>query len=214
MKATDFEYRHQKLIHQCIVASAFLTYLIQRDDIVWQLVRNSASPHTLERSLFLFATLLIAAGAIIATSARVYPKPTSSTGVGPYRYLRHPLYFGELLYAVGLASLAPISGFVILVVGESLRVIRLMRREDDSPPQLQHPPSTMSPSSSPGRGLSPRWREAFRQEAVKWGLVLTMIVFVITLRDRLAEILAAASFLVGLLLSHPTITAYRSSSPL
>jgi hypothetical protein len=35
------------------------------------------------------------------------------------------------------------------------------------------------------------------------GLFLTMVVFVITLKDRLAEVLAAASFLIGLLLNAP-----------
>jgi hypothetical protein len=33
MKATDFEYRHQRLIHNLIVAAAALTYLVQRGDI-------------------------------------------------------------------------------------------------------------------------------------------------------------------------------------
>jgi hypothetical protein len=42
-----------------------------------------------------------------------------------------------------------------------------------------------------------------RQEAVKWGLFVTMVVFVITLKDRLAEVLAAASFLIGLLVNAP-----------
>jgi len=35
------------------------------------------------------------------------------------------------------------------------------------------------------------------------GLVLTMLVFVVTLKNRLAEILACASFLVGLLFNPP-----------
>jgi hypothetical protein len=46
-------------------------------------------------------------------------------------------------------------------------------------------------------------RKAFRQEAVKWGLFLTTVVFVITLKDRLAEVLAVACFLIGLLLNAP-----------
>ena len=48
MKATDFEYRHQTLVHQLIVGAAFLTYLIDRDDIVWRLVkRNTSQSRTL-----------------------------------------------------------------------------------------------------------------------------------------------------------------------
>jgi hypothetical protein len=37
-------------------------------------------------------------------------------------------------------------------------------------------------------------------------MLLTMIVFVITLKDRLAEVLAAASLLTGLLLNAPFFT--------
>lgn len=201
MKATDFEYRRQTLVHQFIVAAAFLTYLIDRDNIVWLFVKDGTAPRELERSLFAVATLFIAVGAGICTWARASRRPESTTGVGPYRYLRHPRHLGDLFYAMGLGSLAPLSGFAILIVGEALRLFRLMRREDDGAQSLQQHPSLISPSLACARAKEPdlRWGKAFRQEAVKWGLLLTMIVFVITLNDRLAEFLAAASFLAGLL---------------
>lgn len=44
MKATDFEYRHQTLFHLLVVAVSFLTYSIDRDDIVWALVRARLQP--------------------------------------------------------------------------------------------------------------------------------------------------------------------------
>jgi hypothetical protein len=58
--------------------------------------------------------------------------------------------------------------------------------------------------SNPGR------RSAFRKEAVKWGILLTLIVFAITLQDRHADILAASSLLVGTLLNPPFPLASRS----
>jgi hypothetical protein len=42
MRATDFEYRHQTLVHQLVVA-AFLAYAFQPDDVVSWLVKKSAS---------------------------------------------------------------------------------------------------------------------------------------------------------------------------
>jgi hypothetical protein len=208
MKATDFEYRHQTLLHQFIVAAAFLAYLIQRDDIVWQIVRNSAAPRELERSLFVFATFLIFVGAGICIWARAYRSPQSAVGAGSYRYRSQPRYLGDLLYAVGLGSLAPPSGFVILVAGEGLRLYRLTRHEDGGAQNFQQNPSSISPPLARSLINDPalRWRMAFRQEAAKWGLVFTMIVFAITLKDRLAEMLAAASFLVGLLFQAPFFT--------
>ena len=209
MKATEFEYRHQTLVHQCIVGAAFLTYLIDRDDVVWRFVKNSATPHKLERAVFILATLFIAVGAAICTWARAYDGQNSV--VGGERYRSRSRYVGELCYAIGLGSLAPLAGFVILLAGEALRVFRLMcllsgrsmqRLDDHVRSSQQHAlPVRSSLARHVELKIHPRWSKAFRQEAVKWGILVTMIVFVITLKDRHAEILAAASFLVGSLLN-------------
>jgi hypothetical protein len=172
MKATSFEFRHQTLVHQLIFGAGFLTYLIDRDDIVWRFVRNTSTPRLWERSLFVAATILIAIGAALCTHARAFRRPT---------------YPGELLYAIGLGSLLPLPGFIILIAGESLRISRLIGRENDQP--------TPPPAST--------WSHAFRRETTKWGILVTMIVFSITLKDRHAEILAAISFLAGLLFNLP-----------
>jgi len=217
MQATDFEYRHQRLIHQFIVAAAFLTYVFQRDDIVWQFVKDATAPHELERALFLIATLWIAAGATITTFARAFGNPPRTADDEPYRYLRESRYLGDLVYAVGLASLVPLSGFLILVIGEAIRIFRLMQREDAAAGYLSRRPSCIVCLLADARRSErrPAWGDAFRHEAVKWGLLITMIVFVITLKDRLAEILAATSFLAGLLLNtrifHNASSAAHSS---
>jgi hypothetical protein len=205
MKATDFEYRHQTLVHQFIVAAAFLAYFVDREDIVWRFVKESSAPRGFERFFFTVATVFIVVVAAICTLARVYRRPESATGMESYRHLHRLRYFGDLLYAIGLASLAPLWGFIILVAGEILRIFRLIRREDPRAQNfLQHPLSTTSPLLPPAaQEFHSRLGKAFRQETVKWGLFLTMVVFVITLKDRLAEVLAAASFLIGLLLNAP-----------
>jgi hypothetical protein len=71
MTATELVYRHQTFLHQMIVGAAFLTYLLQPDDIVWWLVKDRLAPHGLKRTLFVLATLLIAVGATICTKAWV-----------------------------------------------------------------------------------------------------------------------------------------------
>ena len=40
VKATDFEYRHQTLLHMMVVGLSLLTYLRDRVDIVWGAIRN------------------------------------------------------------------------------------------------------------------------------------------------------------------------------
>jgi hypothetical protein len=183
MKATSFEYRHQTLTHQLVVLAAFLTYLIDPDDIVWRFVRDTSAPRLWERTLFIVATMLIASGAILTTRARALPATRVLSWI-------RPCYLGEILYASGLGSLLPLPGFVILVAGESLRIFRLIRRENNQPP--------LQPACT--------WPRAFRKEAVKWGILLSMIAFAIALKDRVADVLVALSFLIGLLLNLPFLS--------
>lgn len=77
----------------------------------------------------------------------------------------------------------PLAGFVILVTGQTIRILRLAGSRDDA-----------------GK---PSWAGAMRREAAKWGLLLTMSVFSITLVDRHADIGAGASYLIWALLNLP-----------
>ncbi len=211
MRATDFEFRHQTLFHLLIVAVSFLTYLMDRDDVVWALVREQSHPRLLERLLFALATLLIGVAAAVRTWALSYPKP-SVPGHGsllhwggPYRYLRYPQELGNLLFAIGLGFLAPLSGFVILVAGEAILLFRLIQREAE----LRNRAEGSSHAGADVTRPLPRrslfelrmWGKEFRHESAKWGLSLTMIVFTLLLKDRVAEVLAGASFLVWLVLN-------------
>ena len=93
MKATDFEYRHQWLLHELILGVAILTYLVDRDDIIWRFVKlSSTDARPSERTLFAVATLLFGISAWICTRARAHRFPLRS------------LCLGEFLYALALAS--------------------------------------------------------------------------------------------------------------
>ena len=195
LKATEFEYRHQTLVHQLIIGAAFLTYLVDREDIVWRLVKDTATPHALERLVFIVATMFIAMGVGFCTWGRAHQQPP---------------YLGDFSYAIGLGSLVPVAGFLILVGGEALRVFRLARGIDNRPWNWQ---SVLPASTSLAGQVGPNWRKAFRQEAAKWGILVAMTVFAITLEDRHVEILALASFLVGILLNGPTLRHATADDP-
>jgi hypothetical protein len=100
-----------------------------------------------------------------------------------FRTRRSAESMGDLLFAIGLSSLAPLEGAILLLTGES---IRLLRRAGSREPEQE-------PSAS-------SWPQAIREEAAKWGLLVTMIVFSITLKDSLAELLAGTSVVVWALL--------------
>ena len=204
MKATKFEVRHQALLHLLLVAVAFLVYFIQRDDIVWAWIKDSPQNRLFERLLFAVATVLIGVGAVICSWERMHPEfslvgaPAAGGANGMYRYLSYPRYFGGLLYSVGLGSLAPPLGFVILVVGEALFGLRLIRGTSVL---------NLAKVSALPQGAQD-WGQGIRREAGKWGLFVTMIVFTIVLVDRVAEVLALASLLVWLALNRSQLRGF------
>jgi hypothetical protein len=176
MKATGFEYRHQLVIHEFILGAAVLTYLLDREDIIWRFVKTSSNgSRPLERALFASATLLFGTSAWLCTRARAHHLP------------HRKLYLGEYIYALALASLVPLAGSLILVTGEGLRIFRLLLRGVEPSVKESLP--------------TPEWRGSLRRESIKWGLFITMIVFTITLRDRVAEILIGTSILFWILLN-------------
>jgi len=200
LRATDFEYRHQLLLHQMVVVAGVLTYLVDRDDIIWRFIKTAtADVRLLERSLFAVATIFFGVSAWICTWASAHSqfdratlqaRPDAESALRP---LRRKHYLGEFLYALGLASLIPLYGSIILIAGEAIRLLRLSRRDTVLVPGGQNVGLVQK--------SKPAWGQAFGVEAIKWGLFLTMIVFTFTLRDRIAESLIGATILLWALLS-------------
>jgi hypothetical protein len=183
MQATDFEYRHQTLLHLLLVGLALAAYFLYPDDIVWAAVRHHSNRAFLEQAAFAVGTLMLLACAVLETWANARAKPD-----GAYRYLPYPLLLGRLLFALALGLLLPLAGTIVLIGGEGLLVSRLVIGNRGQP-------------RLPVQGGDPQWGEAFRWTAAKWGLLASMIVFTWTLQDRIAEIGAGASFLLWLALN-------------
>lgn len=206
MKATEFESRHPVLIQQLIIGAAWATYLLDRSDVVWRFIRQYPQRRALEHFFFLVATLLIGAGASLCTWAGLFSRPSEPTSavspVATSQWLRYPQQLGDWLFSLGLASLLPLSGCILLISGESIRLLRLVRR--NGLPMDTNPPATLT--------AQPQWGHAFRTQALKWGLFLAMIVFSFTLVDRQADILIAASVLVAVLLNLPAWLKQRRLS--
>ena len=185
LRATRFEIRYQTLLRQWIIAAAFSTYLLDPDDIVWRFIRQNPSRRALEHVFFFLATLLIAAAAALCTWARAN-SPRSAPGLSTVRF--HQL-LGNLLFAIGIATLAPLWGAFFRLVAEAFRLLRL---ENYLPATV-----TLDAGNASSRVPPRAWAHAFRREAAKWGILLTMAVFSITLIDRLAEVLAAFSVITA-----------------
>jgi hypothetical protein len=193
MKASAFEQRHAMLLRQCIYGAAFCVYFVDRDDVVWRFIRDSPSRWTLEHAAFTVATLLIGVGAYLCTQADApSPDKEASRQVGDsdsFQRNSSARLFGEWLYAAGLSTLAPLWGCVLLIVGESLRIAR---EAGDARPAMAADRIEM---------MHPKWGTALRRQAAKWGVLLTMVAFTVTLIDRVADYGILVSVVVWALLN-------------
>jgi hypothetical protein len=129
---------------------------------------------------------------------------------GPYRYVRNPLYLGSLLLCIGLGLLANRAGFLILVAAATIRILRLIGREEENLRRQQgerflnfaHLVPRLLPSivaRIPAGEIEPRWGEAFLAEMWMWGFFATMVGFTITLRPSVARTLGLLSSAVWIM---------------
>jgi len=150
LKATQFEFRFRLWIFFAIYFLGFWA--------PWLRYGSSAAPVTttwLELSGELSRVLPLQAASVIVTSAAILCAALGTTfrvwgtayigssvvqsgtmhahgvvAAGPYRHLRNPLYFGNLLFALGVAILMPPSGAIFFLVANFVLLLRLILREE------------------------------------------------------------------------------------
>jgi len=226
MKATDFEFRNRFWLIGLIFWLAFFTYSFDHVVTAQAIADCFAGPGTakadsLARIIFGIGTLLVACAGLIRTWATAYLRSEvvhdaklhseALVADGPYRHVRNPLYLGNLLLAAGMGLLAPRSGFVILLAGMMLFVLRLIGREEAELDQKQgerfrefcrHVPRlwpALRPRV-PSGGLEPHWRQAFVGEIFIWGFFAGTLAFTLTLKIALLWGFIAAGLFFRILL--------------
>ncbi len=167
------------------------------------------------RAVFLFGAALTFVGAIIRTWGTSYLKTAVMRDYklhtdklvpdGPYRYVRNPLYFGNILMALGMGLTASRTGFFVLVIGMTVVVLRLILREEAELRATQGESyhaycaavPRLIPSLTPrlpSAGGVPNWLDGFLGELMIWGFGVGVVVLAVTFKGTPFLIIVWASF--------------------
>jgi protein-S-isoprenylcysteine O-methyltransferase Ste14 len=229
VRATEFEFRYRFFIIMALFIGGFWCYALDHVNISDALAKKIV-PHAVggagltERHLvqiFLaFGALLTILAALIRTWAAAYLQSEivhdsrlHAEGLvadGPYRYVRNPLYFGGVLFAIGFGMAASRLGFVVIVGGLTLFYYRLIAREESQLSETQGQSyrqflkavPRLIPSLSPrlpSGGFVPRWGQAFAGETFMWFFAVAAVCFAATLSQRLFLTMIAAGIAASFL---------------
>jgi protein-S-isoprenylcysteine O-methyltransferase Ste14 len=214
MRATEFEFRHRFWFIFLLFWAGFAAYRLDPVNAGEALVHPFVAAGEIRPALhaiFWGAALLVGLAALVRTWAsayleteRVHDANLRTEGVvadGPYRHVRNPLYTGNFLLAVGMGLLMSRLGFLILVGGHAIFLLRLIGREEsellatqgeryraffDAVPRLW---PSLRPRV-PAGGRQPRWLQAFLGEMFFWLLFAVLVYFAATWNSRAIWIVA------------------------
>lgn len=186
-RANAVELRRPFLIHGLVLLVGWGTYLLDRDDVLWRYIRHSPHSRLLEHLGFGCAAVVIGIGVLLGCwrTDRDYRREGWTPGVIGRRCA------GEILHGIGLASLVPVEGFVLIVCGETIRSVRYARlkmqmaREHGGGVPIATPPG-------------PAWKWLVLSQVGMWCAFVSMVIFSIVLIDHAADRMFGITMLVSI----------------
>lgn len=213
MVASEFEYRHRFWMILLVYVAAYSLYNVNHLNILYLIVpwnQGVLRQDMLVRFLYAAAALLAAAGAAVLTWATAYRPPSTDTNrtafstAGPFRYVRNPQYWAYFLLLIALGTFQSVLGFPVMLVSETILLLRLVGREELLLEQ-EYGQAFRSYAQRVPRFLpslrrrfedgaqSPRWRQALWDQAFQWGFVATLLAFAFTLSDPIGYAFGGAT---------------------
>ena len=222
MKATNWEFTNRTLIFGVIFGCAFPLYVLDHENAAgalanWLGPKLHIDADFVAHILFACAAVLLGIAAMIRTWASAYlhasvvygseVKTESLVADGPYRRVRNPLYFANVLMAIAMGSVMSRLGFVLVVLAITVFCYRLILREESELQQSQgaHYESYLRavprlwPAVSPrvaSAGRTANWTDGFKAEFWYWGFAFGLTVFAITLKISPFIAITTASILL------------------
>lgn len=218
--ASNFEYRNRYAIIALVYALAYGCYNLDHLNVLYAVMPSHLGIHQknlIVRSLYIAATLIAAASALLLTAAMAY-RPNSllleSSRLrvdGPFRYVRNPHYLGYFLLLIALGTFQSRLGLPIMLLAEAVFLVRLVGHEEmlldqkyrECFSRYRHAVPRIIPSLRPRIKTSdevPLWLFAFRKNAFQWACVITLLAFAVTLSDPVGYAFTAMAIAIGLLL--------------
>jgi len=207
MQATEFEFRQRWLCFGiiCAVSYSFLAFdhvpagaRLADGLMAWTHWPELAALH----AVFGAAAALMFLAALVRTWGSAYLGRTvvhdaavhgeELRADGPYRHVRNPLYFGNVLMSVAMGLVAPVVGCVVMIAAVVVFNYRLIGREEPvleaeqgeryrafmrAVPRLW--PSIRA--RIPASGGAPDWINGLSAEAFFWSFALGLAAFAVTL---------------------------------
>ncbi len=227
-QSTEFEFHKRFWFILGIFCAGFLAYAFDYTNLSVGLVRvilhhpdeNSSRFGHYVTGAFAVGTLLVIVAAGIRSWAESYLHSSivfdralrgeQLVADGPFRYVRNPLYLGNLFLAAGIGFLASRVGFLVLCFGMFLFVYRLILREESTLLRSQGERYSrylaavprLLPSLTPrvpSSGAKPDWIDGFTGECFMWISAAAMAVFSVTLNIRYFWLVWGLGFAVYLL---------------
>ena len=219
MQASSSEFTNRAVIFGCIIGVSFGLYSFDHDNSTavlanWLAPKLVVNDDLLARFLFVLAALLLAVAALIRTWASsylnasvVYASEVKSAWLvadGPYRYVRNPLYFANILMAVGMGAMMSRTGLAVCVAAMTVFCYRLIFREEaelsasqgQSYDAYRRLVPRLLPALRPrvpSTARKPEWGAGFRAESWYWGFAMALLGFAITLNRVVFFIVIAVS---------------------
>src|SRR3954464_15397365 len=219
MRATDWEFKNRAAIFGSIFGVSFFLSSIDHVNVTTWLAAKLASrggwnEDHVAQGLFVLAAVLVILAALVRAWGSSYLKAevvyaseiktATLVADGPYRHVRNPLYFGNVLMGLGMGAMASRLGFVVLQVLMLLFCYRLIFREEaelraaqgEQYDAFKKAVPRLCPALMPGipaAGGRANWAAGFKAEGWVWGFALAVTLFAITLKMKVFFIVLAAS---------------------